>query len=124
MRNPVIIDGVDFSTDFNKYGYSVRYEIREGTNGGMMLDGSMMVDILARKAVVVLPCNDLTGDRLAALLQATLKAEISVTFLDTKLNAQRTATFINPELSDQTLTLQTVAGVRWYSGMTLTLTEK
>lgn len=124
MRNPVIIDGVDFSADFNKYGASVRYDPREGINGGMMLDGSMKVDILAWKAVVVLPCNDLTGDRLAALLQATLKAEISVTFLDTKLNAPRTATFINPELSDQTLTLQTTAGVRWYSGMTLTLTEQ
>ena len=124
MRNPVIIDGVDFSADFNKYGSSVRYDPREGENGGMMLDGSMMVDILAWKAVLTLPCNDLTGDRLSALLQATLKAEISVTFLDTKLNAQRTATFINPDLSDQTLTLQTAAGVRWYNGMTLTLTEK
>ena len=124
MRNPVIIDGVDFSADFNKYGSSVRYDPREGENGGMMLDGSMMVDILAWKAVLTLPCNDLTGDRLSALLQATLKSEISVTFLDTKLNAQRTATFINPDLSDQILTLQTAAGVRWYSGMTLTLTEK
>ena len=124
MRNPVIIDGVDFSTDFNKYGSSVRYDPREGENGGMMLDGSMMVDILAWKAVLTLPCNDLTGDRLSALLQATLKAEISVTFWDPRLNEQRTATFIRPELSDQTLTLQTAAGVRWYSGMTLTLTEK
>ena len=124
MRNPVIIDGVDFSADFNKYGSSVRYDPREGENGGMMLDGSMMVDILAWKAVLTLPCNDLTGDRLSALLQATLKAEISVTFWDPRLNEQRTATFIRPELSDQTLTLQISKGVRWYSGMTLTLTEK
>ena len=124
MRNLVIIDGVDFSADFNKYGSSVRYDPREGENGDMMLDGSMMVDILAWKAVLTLPCNDLTGDRLSALLQATLKAEISVTFWDPRLNEQRTATFIRPELSDQTLTLQTSKGVRWYSGMTLTLTEK
>lgn len=124
MRNPVIIDGVDFSADFNKYGSSVRYKPREGENGGMMLDGSMRVDVLAWKAVLTLPCNDVTGDRLSALLQATMKAEVSVTFWDPQLNAQRTAIFINPELSDQTLTLQTAEDVRWYSGMTLTLTEQ
>lgn len=124
MRNPVIIDGVDFSADFNKYGTAMYYEAREGHNGGMMMDGSMTVDILAWKAVLKLPCNDLTGDRLAALLQAVLQAEVSVKFWDTRLNAERTATFIRPELSDQTLTLQTAAGIRWYSGMTLTLTEK
>ena len=124
MRNPVDIDGVDFSADFNKYGYSVHYIPREGPLGGMMLDGTVKPDILAWKAVCSFPCNDLTADRLATLLQACLKAEVSIRFQDTKLNAPRVATFIRPDLSPQTMNLQTANGTRWYTGMVLSVEEK
>ncbi|MBQ7778391.1 MAG: hypothetical protein IJ396_07730 [Oscillibacter sp.] len=124
MRNRFKIDGVDFSALVNKYGYSVHYIPREGRLGGMMLDGSYTPDVLAWKAVVELPCNDLTADDLSNLLMACMKQEITVEFQDTKTGAPRTAVFIKADLSPQTMNLITPAGVRWYTGMVLSIEEK
>ena len=48
-RISVLIEGVDFSTFFNKYGATFHYEERLGANGGLMLDGSETVDVLAKE---------------------------------------------------------------------------
>lgn len=121
QRLPLVIDGVDYSPAITRYGYTVGYEAREGPNGGMMQDGSMCVDILAWKAVLTLPCNDLRSEDQAALLTACMKPYISVTYWDTKTNAERKATFI-PAVGSSNLAMIR-GGIKWFSGMSITLTE-
>ena len=93
-RLPFIVDGVDFSTKINRLVYSVGYEKREGSTGGLMLDGSETVDILAFKAVVTVYTNALTESEVTALFSALLKPYVQLTYRDLRTGSDRTATFI------------------------------
>lgn len=93
-RLPFTVDGVDFSQKINRLMYSVGYEKREGSNGGLMLDGSETVDILAYKAVVTVQTNTLTDSEAAALVSALLKPYVQLTYWDLKTGGDRTASFI------------------------------
>lgn len=97
-RLPFVVDDVDFSAKINRFSYAVGYEKREGSNGGMMLDGSETVDILAFKAVVTVSTNGMRSEELAQLLTALLKPYVQLQFFDTRINDTRTATFI-PDVS-------------------------
>ena len=69
-RKPVAINGTDFTAYFTDTGYTVNYIKRTGNNGGMMQDGSITEDLIAIKAVVVLPPVPLTETQLSTLLSA------------------------------------------------------
>ena len=97
-RLPFVVDNVDFSAKINRFSYAVGYEKREGSNGGLMLDGSETVDILAFKAVVTVSTNGMRSEELAQLLAALLKPYVQLQFFDTRINDTRTATFI-PDVS-------------------------
>lgn len=97
-RLPFVVDDVDFSAKINRFSYAVGYEKREGSNGGLMLDGSETVDILAFKAVVTVSTNGMRSEELAQLLTALLKPYVQLQFFDTRINDTRTATFI-PDVS-------------------------
>lgn len=97
-RLPFVVDNVDFSAKINRFSYAVGYEKREGSNGGLMLDGSETVDILAFKAVVTVSTNGMRSEELAQLLTALLKPYVQLQFFDTRINDTRTATFI-PDVS-------------------------
>ena len=97
-RLPFVVDDVDFSANINRFSYAVGYEKREGSNGGMMLDGSETEDILAFKAVVTVSTNGMRSEELAQLLTALLKPYVQLQFFDTRINDTRTATFI-PDVS-------------------------
>ena len=97
-RLPFVVDNVDFSAKINRFSYAVGYEKREGSNGGLMLDGSETVDILAFKAVVTVSTNGMRSEELAQLLTALLKPYVQLLFFDTRINDTRTATFI-PDVS-------------------------
>lgn len=93
-RLPFTVDGVDFSARINRFAYSVGYEKREGSLGGMMLDGTETVDVRAYKAVVTVSTNGMRSEELAQLLTALLKPYVQLQFFDTRINDTRTATFI------------------------------
>lgn len=97
-RLPFTVDGVDFSARINRFAYSVGYEKREGSLGGMMLDGTETVDVRAYKAVVTVSTNGMRSEELAQLLTALLKPYVQLQFFDTRINDTRTATFI-PDVS-------------------------
>lgn len=97
-RLPFTVDGVDFSARINRFAYSVGYEKREGSLGGMMLDGTETVDVRAYKAVVTVSTNGMQSEELAQLLTALLKPYVQLQFFDTRINDTRTATFI-PDVS-------------------------
>ena len=69
-RKPVAINGTDFTAYFTDTGYTVNYIKRTGSNGGMMQDGTITEDLIAIKAVVVLPPVPLTEAQLSTLLSA------------------------------------------------------
>ena len=89
---------MDFSARINRFAYSVGYEKREGSLGGMMLDGTETVDVRAYKAVVTVSTNGMRSEELAQLLTALLKPYVQLQFFDTRINDTRTATFI-PDVS-------------------------
>ena len=93
-RLPFTVDGVDFSARINRFAYSVGYEKREGSLGGMMLDGTETVDVRAYKAVDTVSTNGMRSEELAQLLTALLKPYVQLQFFDTRINDTRTATFI------------------------------
>ena len=124
QRLPWIFDGEDFSKYINRFGYSVFYEKREGMNGGMMLDGSMTVDVLAWKAVLQLPVNGLPADKMAQLVAACTKPYISVDYFDLRTGGQRSGVSFIPTLSEGVLSLINGEGTQWYRGAVLTLQEK
>ena len=124
QRLPWIIDGEDFSAFIHRRGYSVYYEKREGINGGMMLDGSITVDILAYKAVLQLPVNGLPAEKMAKLVTACTKPYVSVDYFDLRTNAQRSGISFIPSMSEGVLSLINGEGTQWYAGAVLTLQER
>lgn len=122
MRLPLTINGVDFSELANKYEYEVGYITRTGSNGGVMLDGTRVVDIIAYKASITWPLNDLRDTDLAAIQTACQTPEVTVTFWDTLANAQRTSVFI-PVFSTQKIGILRSTG-KWWKGISLNLEEK
>ncbi len=107
MRATLIIDGVDFSSFVNKYVYSVEYIKREGQNGGVMLDGSLTVDVLARKAVITVETNGSWDTQLSDFLAALDNDTVVVEYTDPKTGTTRTGNFI-PEVN--------AAAVAFYRG--------
>ena len=122
MRLPLTINGTDFSALANKYEYEVGYTTRTGPNGGVMLDGTKVVDIIAYKAVITWPLNDMRDTDLASIQSACQTAEVTVTFWDTLTNAQRTSTFL-PTFSAQKIGILRSTG-KWWKGISLSLEEK
>lgn len=122
-RLPLIINGADFTADAKRFGYSITYEKRTGRNGGMMLDGSIEEDVIAWKAAVVWRLNDLTADRIAALNTAITSASVTATFWDDFFKRRRENVPVIADISMQNLKVITPSGVRYYSGMVLTLRE-
>ena len=60
MGHRLVIDGVDMSALYPNITYNVWYEIEDGGQGGLMLDGSDRDDELARWLCVNIPCYPLT----------------------------------------------------------------
>lgn len=121
-RLPYIVDGTDFTAYVNRWQYSVGFDFREGSNGGLMLDGSIYRDLLAIKARVSVTVNDQRGPELSALLAAVLKNDVQLTYFDPKANAERTGTF-KPTVEE--VSLPPVPGsTRWGKGFRITMEEK
>lgn len=123
MRLPFTIDGVDFSAVINKYGYSVRPVRREGSNGGMMQDGSRRVDLLDYKAGVSVASNDMDPADAARLNSALRKEYVWVTYWDPTVNAVRTAEFI-PDISASEIAAVVKGVVQWIRPVAIYLEER
>lgn len=121
-RLPFTVDGVDFSARINRFAYSVGYEKREGSLGGMMLDGTETVDVRAYKAVVTVSTNGMRSEELAQLLTALLKPYVQLQFFDTRINDTRTATFI-PDVSPAPLGF-VASGRKVFDTFQITLRER
>lgn len=122
MRLPLIIDGVDFTSVVSKYGYKPYVITRQGKNGGTMLNGDVVVDILAYKTGVSIRLNPMTGADAAAIMAAVSNPYVEATVWDVRTNSEKTATFIT-KISQPNLAILR-SSEKWWSGITITLEEK
>lgn len=122
MRLPLTIRGVDCSSLAQKYGYTLSYSVRSGSNGGMMLDGSQTIDILAYKAVISVDMNPMSDAECSQLLSLVQRNYVTVTYFDIKTNSVRTAEFIPKIGTASPVILRD--GKKVFDGMTLTLEER
>ena len=117
------INGIDITSYFTPAGYSVEYKKITGSNSGYMLDGSYTEDVLARKAVVVLPCMPLKEADLSALLSNIYQDDyVTVYFFDPQKQAYRTMEAIAGE-TEAKFRGAGGTGLSFWTGMIVTLTE-
>lgn len=78
-----IIDGMNITSKCPSVGYYVRYDIRDGGQGGLMLDGSQTEDELAQKSVVVFPLMPMAEADLKTFLELVMPTPAhSVSYYD------------------------------------------
>ena len=120
----LIINGHDYSKYVHDKGYTLSYECREGQNSGMSLSGHYIWDIIGWKAVISCTLNALTAECLSQLLNDILVADyVTVTYFDTKANANRTSQFMQ-SIGDQNFAFKR-HGINFFrDGIKLTLRER
>ena len=121
-RKDIWINGIDFTSFFGDTGYIVQYVRVQGSNGGMMQDGTTLLDTLKRPAVVTLPTYLLNEERLSTLLSEILDDYITLYYYDPWKKAYRTINAIPGEPSVKYRGRGADANSYW-RGETISLTE-
>ena len=94
QKMPLKINGVDFSADTERLGYTISYEDRTGGNGMTMQNGDQYMDVITQKPVLSWRLDSLPMTRLAALHAAINAAVyVEVTYYDTATASEKTAFF-------------------------------
>lgn len=123
-RKTIKINGVDCTALFAPYGYTVSYKKIFGNNGGVMLDGSTVEDVLAIKAVITFPCLPWTESNFNTLLSSIYgSAYASIYYFDPRTNAYRTIDCIYSEISG-THRITNINGQEIWTSGALEFTER
>lgn len=104
MRKNIWINGTDRTEITTEYGYSVLYVKRTGGNGGTVLSGKIIEDVLANKAKITVPLLPLREEQYRELLRDIYSGTYAeVMFFDPKADGDgyRIAEFIYDEISAQ-----------------------
>ena len=117
------LNDLDITNMVQRYGIGFGYEKREGSNGGMMLDGSETVDVLAWKSVLTIPMNPMTKDEQSAVLQEVMSDYVTVYYYEPKIAGYKSASFI-PTVGASSAAILRVDGAYWFQGLALTLRER
>lgn len=119
----VVINGIDISKMINQHRVSFLHEARSGKNGGMMLDGSITLDVIAWKLVATFELNALTEAEMQTIMALCRREYVTAQVYDNRTGTDRTAEFL-PSLDEQRLAFEK-AGVKYfYNGTLLTLRER
>lgn len=124
-KMPLKINGVDFSQDTQRLGYSIVYEDRSGNNGMMMQNGDQYLDVITRRPGLTWRLDSLPGSRLAALHAAINAAVyVEVEYLDSATNTVKTGMF-HGSISTQTVGVIGPNGSYYrYTGPVLTMRSR
>ena len=124
MKKEISINGVDCSSMFSKYGYSIAYTKKHGANGGTMLDGSTTEDVIAVKAVITLLFIPQVETSLAEFLGLLYGADYAIVrYYDAREGDYRTIEAIYGEM-DATHLMTNIYGTETWRPGVLTLTER
>lgn len=116
-----MINGVDVSPCLYRYGLAIQYSKVYGGNGGTLMDGTEVVDLVKVRTILTAACNPLTSERLSKLAEVCREEYVIVDYEDPSGARQRKEMI--PELSAATKSL-TVGGITHWEGAVLTLRER
>ena len=123
-KMPLEINGVDFSGDTERLGYSIVYEDRTGGQTMTMQNGDRWEDVIVRKPRLVWRLDSLTMTRLAALHEAINAAVyVRVKFYDTATATLKTAWF-HGTISAQEVGVIRAGGYYRFRAPVLTMTAR
>lgn len=115
------IDSKDVSNVINRYSYTVRFDMREGVNGGKTLDGSLLTDMLARKVVISFTTR--VGANVDSLLSSILdRKSVTVSYMRPGCSNSCCANFY-PEIGSFQVALFNGENIIWQESAQITLTE-
>lgn len=123
IRKNISINGTSYTDVFTPTGYVVSYQKRHGSNGGTMLDGSQIEDVLAVKAVVTCTCMPTNEAQLQQLLTVLANTYVTVYYFDPRAGEYRTMTAI-PSDPSQKYRGQGSNALEYWTGTVVTFTEK
>lgn len=124
MQKEIHINDTDYTSLVTRYGYSVSYTKIDGGQGGVMLDGSTTVDVLAIKAVITVPLMPLFGSQLNQIIADVLSVDYpTLYYFDPRLNDYRQVETIMSEPQMQHVGMNAFENEIWLAG-TLTFTER
>lgn len=118
----LILNGVDFSGRFNRYGVSAGFERVEGPNSGTAMDGTAIIDLVATKDTLDLEGNYFTQEDYAQLVVICKNAVILVTLDDPNTGEEDVTKTMIPTLSAAHQV--PMRGQLFYDGIRLTLKEQ
>lgn len=124
MRKNVIINGVDCSLFFPKYGQRVRYPKVYGDAGGTMLDGTETEDVIKVKSRITLDFIPQTEERMHGFIKNLYSAPYAmVEYFDPMTNSYKTIEAIYSEVEVLHLFENAFSDEMWKLH-SLTLTER
>lgn len=118
----LILNGVDFSGRFNRYGVHAGLERVEGPNSGTAMDGTAIIDLVATKDTLDLEGNYFTQTDYARLVSICKNAVILVTMDDPNTGKTNVTKTMIPTLSGARQV--PMRGQLYYDGIQLTLKEQ
>lgn len=116
-----MINGIDFSPYLYRYGLAIQYSKVYGDNGGVLVDGTEVVDLVKVRTILTAACNPLTSERLSKLADVCREEYVVVDFEDPNGGRQRKEMI--PDLSAANKSL-TVGGITYWEGLVITLRER
>lgn len=120
MNKDIKVNGIDCSSIFTRWGYSVTYNKITGDAGGDMLDGSTIEDIIAIRPVVKLTFMPLSEDTLAEFISSLYKSDYAeVYYYDIRERAYKTIEAIYSEIQ-ATHGLTSPGGVDYWFAKSIT----
>lgn len=117
------LNGANFTSLFTPTGYTVSYQKRRGSNGGIMLSGEQTEDVLAIKAVVTCYCMPTDEAQLQQFLSVIASAYVTVYYFDPRARAYRTIKAIPSEPTLKYRGQGAVGALQYWTGAVITFTE-
>ena len=124
MARTIRIGGKDYTSYFTPRGARVSYRPVDGGNGGLMQSGIYTEDEIALKRVLTLTTMPLSAAQLKELLTDIYGPKYcTVYFYDPKAGAYATMT-ARREVSEQTNAGDGANSIEYWTGVTVTFTER
>lgn len=117
MKKDIIINGIDRTGITAGHGYSVKYVKVHGNNGGTMLAGNTVEDVLTKKARITMPLYPTTLEEAEDMIADIYGNDYAtVQFYDLKSKAYKTSECIYEEIEAKPLLLSVDGNDYWYCG--------
>lgn len=122
MAKTIKMNNVTVTSYFVPRGMKVTYQKVLGENGGTMLNGDLVEDVLAWKAKVSIPCMPLTEAQMADFLTKATADHPTLYYFDPRTNGYRTIHYM-ADVSEATFRGAGGTGTEYWTGYVLTAEE-